>query len=260
MGRLFSNDGSRPVAATAVPPAGPASTAALNSLKAAAAGVPATTQPATASGPTTPTTIDCGSADLPVPSHYEVRGISCSDAAGVVGSIYAGDAADGPCTTPYSTAADGSQTFHCPVDGGGLIVATLGTEEGGSTGGADTSSVTDSSGGSPTLGVVWASNQKGYGTVRPSIIFNGGDPTGLVQNITWSSWGGEQGIGSGTAEYVAPNEAVYQGHDEPATVVAFDLGSCAGAQRYGRVSWYFPQHGESFDPKRNHYDLCVPAP
>src|SRR5690242_5464978 len=46
----------------------------------------------------------------------------------------------------------------------------------------------------PTLGTTWAPSQQGYGEVRPRVIFNGGDPTGLVQNISWTSWGGEQAL------------------------------------------------------------------
>src|SRR5215470_919703 len=32
----------------------------------------------------------------------------------------------------------------------------------------------------PTLGQVWAPSQQGYGTVRPTKVFNGGDPTGMI--------------------------------------------------------------------------------
>jgi hypothetical protein len=30
-------------------------------------------------------------------------------------------------------------------------------------------------------------NSEGFGEVRPATVFNGGDPTGLVMDITWSS-------------------------------------------------------------------------
>jgi hypothetical protein len=110
---------------------------------------------------------------------------------------------------------------------------------------------------SPTLGVVWASNQQGYGTERPATIFNGGDPTGEVRNIIWSSWGGSQAIGQGIGWYVGPSGPVSMGHDEPATVVAYDLGNCNGHPGYRGVDWYFPQHGETFEP-RHYYDICTP--
>jgi hypothetical protein len=89
---------------------------------------------------------------------------------------------------------------------------------------------------------------EGFGQVKPSRIFNGGDPTGLVTGVVWSSWGGAQATGTGTADYVAPNQTVAQGTDESATVVAFDLGTCDGKLMYQAVEWYFPQHGQSFNP------------
>lgn len=107
----------------------------------------------------------------------------------------------------------------------------------------------------PALGRSWSSGQKGYGEVRPSEIFNGGDPTGLVDNITWESWGGARAIGHGTSTYVAPYQSTAQGTQETATVVAFDLGSCSGTLMYRAVEWYFPQHGGEFD-LANYTDIC----
>jgi hypothetical protein len=102
----------------------------------------------------------------------------------------------------------------------------------------------------PTLGRVWGpGGQKGYGTVRPSTVFNGGDPTGLVEHITWFSWGGPKAIGTGMSVYVPPNGSVAQGTLQRATIIAFDLGTCAGHPAYLAVEWYFPQHGGSFNPR-----------
>jgi hypothetical protein len=42
---------------------------------------------------------------------------------------------------------------------------------------------------SVTLGVAWAYNTIGYGSVRPSEISAGGDSSGNVGDITWDSWG-----------------------------------------------------------------------
>jgi len=96
----------------------------------------------------------------------------------------------------------------------------------------------------------------GFGSVKPPEIFNGGDPTGLVTHIVWKSWGGPEAIGAGTAEYVKPNESVASGKEEPATIVAFNLGSCKGRLMYRAVEWYFPQHGQTFDP--SHYEnICT---
>jgi hypothetical protein len=101
----------------------------------------------------------------------------------------------------------------------------------------------------PTLGRVWGpGGQEGYGQVRPSTVFNGGDPTGLVENITWSSWGGAKAVGTGKSYYVPPNGFTAQATLQKATIVAFDLGTCHGHRAYLAVEWYYPQHGEKFNP------------
>jgi hypothetical protein len=99
-------------------------------------------------------------------------------------------------------------------------------------------------------------NQRGYGLVRPSVIDNGADPTGLVTNVKWSSWGAAQATGEGTSVYVGPHESVAGGHEETATVVAFDLGLCNGLPMYRAARWYYPQHGETFDGKSD-LDICT---
>jgi hypothetical protein len=113
----------------------------------------------------------------------------------------------------------------------------------------------------PTLGqpVGIFARGEGFGQVEPATIFNGGDPTGLVRQ----SWGGTTAVGSGVSDYVGPDQIVAAGTEEPATVVAFDLGTCDGRPMYRAVEWYYPQHGQSFDP--HHYqDICtgtdVPSP
>jgi hypothetical protein len=111
----------------------------------------------------------------------------------------------------------------------------------------------------PTLGQPagdFAHGSSGFGQVKPSKIFNGGDPTGLVTDVTWSSWGGAQATGTGTSDYVGPNQSVAQGTEESATVVAFNLGTCDGKVMYQAVEWYFPQHGQAFNP--NQYEnICT---
>ena len=69
---------------------------------------------------------------------------------------------------------------------------------------------------------------RGFGEVKPSQFFNGGDTAGLVQHIRWKSWGGPEAVGTGLSEYVAPNQDVTEGRSQPATVVAFKLGTCFG--------------------------------
>lgn len=89
---------------------------------------------------------------------------------------------------------------------------------------------------------------KGYGSARPSTIFNGGDPTGLVTGVTWSSWGGSQAAGTGMAYYDPPGKPVTDSVRERATVVAFDLTTCDGTYMYEAIEWYFPESGGTFSP------------
>lgn len=108
----------------------------------------------------------------------------------------------------------------------------------------------------PVLGAAWASGVQGYGQARPAGLSSNGDPTGIVNDLTWSSWGGVTATGTGTAEYIAPGQSVAQGTQDQATVVAFDLGTCNGTNAYRAVEWYFPGHGQHFDPTR-YVDACT---
>jgi len=118
----------------------------------------------------------------------------------------------------------------------------------------------------PTLGQragIFAHAGRGFGTVRPSVVDNGGDPTGVVIGVVWTSWGGPRAVGTGTSDWVGPGQTVAAGSQEPVRIVAFRLGRCDGRRMYRAVEWYFPQHGERFDPGR-YEDICtgtyVPAP
>ena len=112
--------------------------------------------------------------------------------------------------------------------------------------------------GVPTLGQPAGdfAHGQGFGQVKPTKIFNGGDPTGLVTNVVWSSWGGTQATATGTAEYVGPNQSVASGTEETATVVAFDLGTCDGKYMYQAIEWYFPQHNQAFNPS-TYENICA---
>jgi hypothetical protein len=50
----------------------------------------------------------------------------------------------------------------------------------------------------------------GWGTARPSEIFNGGDPSGLVTHINWSTWGGAVATGSGKNAIFKPHGGYYK--------------------------------------------------
>ena len=96
---------------------------------------------------------------------------------------------------------------------------------------------------------------EGYGSVRPSTLNNGGDPTGIVTDVLWASWGRPRAVGTGTAFYDPPNVPVAGATQEQATVVAFDLGTCEGQYMYQAIEWYVPESGGSFDA--THYlNVC----
>jgi len=110
----------------------------------------------------------------------------------------------------------------------------------------------------PTLGLAWpGGGSRGYGEVRPTVIDNGGDPTGLVTDITWDAWGGPTATGHGTTTRVPRQGPVAQGQQERATVVAYQLGACGGHPAYRAVQHFFPRHGESFDQAADTYNACT---
>ena len=88
--------------------------------------------------------------------------------------------------------------------------------------------------------------QQGYGQVRPSRVFNGGDPAGLVYGIHWTSWGGSEAIGTGT------------GISHQVRIVAFKLGVCRGLRAYDAIEWYSPQQGQHFS-STSYIDACTGA-
>jgi hypothetical protein len=104
---------------------------------------------------------------------------------------------------------------------------------------------------------------QGFGQVKPVKIFNGGDPTGLVTGVVWSSWGGPRATASGTSDYVGNGQSVASGTQKPVTVVAFKLGTCHGTLMYKAVEWYFPGEGGAFNPHQ-YENICtgsyVPTP
>jgi len=86
-------------------------------------------------------------------------------------------------------------------------------------------------------------------------VFNGGDGSGLISHIHWKTWGGPLAIGTGIGLYITPYQASAEGTRESARIVAFRLGTCHGRRAYDAVEWYFPQHGQHFNP-RPPYNLC----
>ena len=121
-----------------------------------------------------------------------------------------------------------------------------------------------------TLGVPWAHGTTGYGTARPSEISSGGDPSGSVSNFTWTSWGGAQATGTGTASYGAGNygtctawKAAHPGSPEDCSqrvpIVAYSLSDCNGHPGYHSIEWYFPLAGQTRNLSQPSYsDICEP--
>ena len=122
-----------------------------------------------------------------------------------------------------------------------------------------TTTTAQTQGSEPVLGRLtglYATAGQGFGKVRPAEVSNGGDPTGTVSGITWSSWGGNQATGTGMSDYVAPNQTTASGTEEAATIVAFDRGICGGQDMYQAVEWYFPSQGQAFNPDKFE-DVCT---
>ena len=91
---------------------------------------------------------------------------------------------------------------------------------------------------------------------RPCTIFNGGDPTGRLTDITWSSWGTPEAVGVGTAFTMGDAQSVAGGHRQyGGRVVAFDLGPCgpAGLSKDRVVSAWLRR---LFDPA-NARNICT---
>lgn len=82
---------------------------------------------------------------------------------------------------------------------------------------------------------------EGWGTVRPAKIFNGGDPSGLVSNIHWASWGGGTANGHGLNAIFKPGGGYY-GDLVRIDLRASRLGRCtaSGPRAYTELSVRVP--------------------
>jgi hypothetical protein len=81
-------------------------------------------------------------------------------------------------------------------------------------------------------------NGIGWGTYKPREIFNGGDPSGMIQAISWSTWGKAQTYGFGNAFiFRAPPLGGYYPHAVRVELLASDLGRCTprGPLAYQRL-------------------------
>lgn len=81
-------------------------------------------------------------------------------------------------------------------------------------------------------GVVYgAPNGEGWGSERPEKIFNGGDPSGLITQVHWSSWGGPLARGNGRNSIFKPRGGYYP-HQVKIELKAKRIGSCEGRSAY----------------------------
>lgn len=76
----------------------------------------------------------------------------------------------------------------------------------------------------------------GFGTVRPSHIFNGGDPSGTVDHLRWKTWGGASAIGYGLNPEFKP-EGGYYAKPGRIEMRASNLGECRGHVAYRRLQF-----------------------
>lgn len=82
----------------------------------------------------------------------------------------------------------------------------------------------------------YAPQARGWGSVKPRVIYNGGDPAGLVSRINWYGWGGPSAIGWGLTSIFKQNGGYY-GKLVRAELRATDIGRCSarGPLAYRRL-------------------------
>lgn len=71
---------------------------------------------------------------------------------------------------------------------------------------------------------------EGFGEVRPTAVYNGGVPSGLIKRIHWRGWGGKTAIGTGRNAIYKPVGGYFP---MPARIrlKATNLGTCPGEGR-----------------------------
>jgi len=75
----------------------------------------------------------------------------------------------------------------------------------------------------------WAPEGRGWGTVKPGTIYNGGDPNGMVSSIRWQHWGQKSAIGWGVTWIFKPTGGYYSTHVR-AELRATDIGRCSARE------------------------------
>lgn len=71
---------------------------------------------------------------------------------------------------------------------------------------------------------------RGFGTVKPRKIFNGGDASGLIKKIHWRHWGSSVARGRGLHPIFRPRGGYYS-KPSHSHLRAYDLGHCGRSHR-----------------------------
>jgi hypothetical protein len=84
---------------------------------------------------------------------------------------------------------------------------------------------------------------EGWGSARPARVFNGGDPSGLVTEIHWTSWGSSTAVGYGLNSIFKPGGGYYS---RPVIVElrAQALGHCGSRPAYTQLAIRGPSKPE----------------
>ncbi|MGB8651005.1 MAG: hypothetical protein WCD35_10130 [Mycobacteriales bacterium] len=143
-----------------------------------------------------------------------------------------------------------------------LLVFVLGASLSGCESRDNAQTVEPSQNAQIVLGRPWAgpAAQEGLGVVKPNHVNFGGDPTGDFARLSWETWGGSTATGTGYTIYIPPGSAYLRGRTEKGKIVAFDLGTCHEVQAYRAMTFYFPQHHETFNPDPAQADNICDGP
>lgn len=117
----------------------------------------------------------------------------------------------------------------------------------------------------PVIGIPhsFGAHSQGWGHVRPRVLYNGGDGSGDISLITWSSWGGATARGVGKNSIFSPKGGYYR---RPVNIQlrATDLGPCGTTGQPGYHHLYVREPSRPGGPigkwriwTSYHRDLCT---
>jgi hypothetical protein len=95
----------------------------------------------------------------------------------------------------------------------------------------------------PVIGIVhsFGPGSSGWGHAHPSHLFNGGDPSGEILKIHWTSWGGKTARGHGKNPIFRPKGGYYA-HPVTIQLRATTLTTCRGVPTYKHLYVREPSH------------------